>query len=261
MAAVGVNNRFVLNITELQNVITGVSGLTPVASLTSAVSQIQEMVIYNEKRIAANTISNYTTTPIQVTASLNMASGTALTVDGTSVASGTTSYGQISTIGNGPSYMTFVSTVTAGSNAITFAVAGSTIAAMTAGGIFDISGGVRLSGTGTPVIGRYLTCMDTAGTAEWHTPGSVPSDARLKENIRPVTDYGSILETIRGVRFNWIVSGAADIGVIAQEVREVLPEAVDENGGDMIRVSYHKIIPVLVEAIKELRARVSTLEA
>lgn len=261
MAAVGVNNRFVLNITELQNVITGVSGLTPVASLSNAVSQIQEMVIYNEKRIAANTISNYTTTPIQVTASLNMASGTTLTVDGTSVASGTTSYGQISTIGNGPNYMTFVSTVTAGSNAITFVTNNSTIAAITAGGIFDISGGVRLSGTGTPVVGRYLTCMDTLGTAEWHDPGSVPSDARLKENVRPVADYGSILETIRGVRFNWIATGTEDIGVIAQEVRDVLPEAVDENGGDMIRVSYHKIIPVLVEAIKELRARVSTLEA
>ena len=255
MAAVGVNNRFVLNITELQNVITGVSGLTPVATLSNAVSQIQEMVIYNEKRIATNTISNYNTTPIQVTTSLNMASGTSLTVDGTSVTSGTG--GELSTIGNGPSYVTFISTISTAVDAITFAVAGSTIASFTGGGTFAISGPMKLSGAGTPAVGRYLTCMDTAGTAEWHDPGSVPSDARLKQNIRPVADYGTVLETIRGVRFDW-VTGAADIGVIAQEVRAVLPEAVED--GDVLRVSYHKIIPVLVEAIKDLRARVSTLE-
>jgi hypothetical protein len=255
MAAVGVNNRFVLNITELQNVITGVSGLTPVATLSNAVSQIQEMVIYNEKRIATNTISNYNTTPIQVTTSLNMASGTSITLDGTSVTSGTT--GQVSTVGNGPSYVTFISTISTSVDAITFAVAGSTIASFTGGGTFAISGPMKLSGAGYPAVGRYLTCMDTAGRAEWHDPGSVPSDARLKQNIRAVTDYGTVLETIRGVRFDWI-AGGADIGVIAQDVRKVLPEAVED--GDVLRVSYHKIIPVLVEAIKDLRARVSTLE-
>lgn len=257
MAAVGVNNTFVLNIVELQNVITNVGGLTATTSLSNAVANIQEMVIYDEKRIAANTISNYNTTPIQVTASLNMASGTEFTLNGSAVTSASTSQGQFSTVGNGPSYITFVSTVTAGASAITFAAGGSTLAAITADGVFDISGALRLSRAGTPAVGRYLTCMDTAGTAEWHDPGSVPSDARLKQNIRPVTDYGTVLETIRGVRFNW-VTGAADIGVIAQEVRGVLPEAVED--GDVLRVSYHKIIPVLVEAIKDLRARVSTLE-
>jgi hypothetical protein len=186
-----------------------------------------------------------------------MASGTAFTLNGTAVTSASTSQGQFSTVGNGPSYMTFVSTVTAGASAITFVANQSTVASITTGGLFSISGAVRLSGTGTPLAGRYLTCMDTAGTAEWHDPGSVPSDARLKQNIRAVTDYGTVLETIRGVRFDWI-AGGADIGVIAQEVREVLPEAVEE--GDVLRVSYHKIIPVLVEAIKDLRARVSTLE-
>ena len=261
MAAVGVNNNFVLNIVELQNVITNVGGITATTSLSNAVANIQEMVIYDEKRIATNTISNYNTTPIQVTASLNMASGTEFTLNGSAVTNASTSQGQFSTVGNGPSYMTFVSTVTAGASAITFVANQSTVASITTGGLFSISGAVRLSGTGTPLAGRYLTCMDTVGTAEWHDPGSVPSDARLKENIRPVTDYGTVLETIRGVRFDWISTGAADIGVIAQEVHEVLPEAVEQNGGDMMRVSYHKIIPVLVEAIKDLRARVSTLEA
>jgi len=67
-----------------------------------------------------------------------------------------------------------------------------------------------------------------------------------------------ILEGIRGVRFEWL-TGGSDVGVIAQEVAAVLPEAV--HGSDPLVVEYSKIIPVLVEVVKELRARVAQLEA
>jgi hypothetical protein len=98
--------------------------------------------------------------------------------------------------------------------------------------------------------------MDAIGTAQWQPPGSV-SDARRKTGIKTLEGAGQILDGIRGVRFDWL-TGGSDIGVIAQEVAAVLPEAV--HGGDPFVVEYIKIIPVLVEAVKDLRARVAYLE-
>jgi hypothetical protein len=99
--------------------------------------------------------------------------------------------------------------------------------------------------------------MDTAGTAQWQPPGSV-SDARWKTNIRPIEGAAEILQGIRGVRFDWL-TGGSDVGVVAQEVAAVLPEAV--HGGDPFVVEYIKIIPILVEVIKELGARIEQLES
>jgi hypothetical protein len=126
-----------------------------------------------------------------------------------------------------------------------------------ANGTTRISGPLTLTGTATPGLGYYLTCMDTVGTAQWQVPGSV-SDARRKTNVRPLEGAAQILEGIRGVRFEWL-TGGSDVGVIAQEVAAVLPEAV--HGSDPLVVEYNKIIPVLVEVVKELRARVAQLEA
>ena len=98
--------------------------------------------------------------------------------------------------------------------------------------------------------------MDGDGTAEWQPPGA-PSDARLKTHIRTLEGAGEILDGIRGVRFEWL-TGGADVGVIAQEVAAVLPEAV--HGRNQFMVDYMKIVPVLVEAVKELRVRIARLE-
>jgi hypothetical protein len=50
---------FVLNIVDLQNTVTSASGLNPVTTLSNTVAQLQEMLIYDEKRLAVNTISKY----------------------------------------------------------------------------------------------------------------------------------------------------------------------------------------------------------
>jgi hypothetical protein len=102
--------------------------------------------------------------------------------------------------------------------------------------------------------------MDGVGTAEWRVPGTV-SDLQWKTNVRRIEDSARILEGIRGVRFEWLDGGSNDVGVIAQEVGGVLPEAVVYGtDGRPSMVQYHKIIPVLVEAIKGLEARVKELE-
>lgn len=253
-------SNFLLNIVELQNTITSASGLSPVASLSNTVAQLQEMLIYDEKRLAVNTISKFSQSPIQVLDSMNFASNATLTLNSNAVsASGSANLGQVSSIGYMSSFTNYFSTTAGTDTAIQFQVGEVTpVYPMTflANGTTRISGPLSITGAGTPTLGHYLTCMDTAGTAEWRVPGSV-SDARWKTNIRPIAGASQILEGIRGVRFEWL-TGGADVGVVAQEVAAVLPEAV--HGGDPFVVEYIKIIPVLVEVIKELLTRVSRLE-
>jgi hypothetical protein len=88
------------------------------------------------------------------------------------------------------------------------------------------------------------------------------SDQRLKYNLRRITDYDTILSQITGYRFQWKESTAPDVGVIAQDVAEALPEAVGKlNGDGYMVVAYDKLVPVLLEAVKGLHARVKALEA
>ena len=87
------------------------------------------------------------------------------------------------------------------------------------------------------------------------------SDERLKENIVPIKDALDKLDKLRGCEFDWI-AGGHDLGVIAQEVKEVFPELVKESDelGGLFKVNYIGLIPVLLQAIKELNAKVERLE-
>lgn len=82
MATTGAANSFVLNITELQNTVTTATGLSPYETLNLKIGQIENMVIVDEKRIAVNTISAYSTTPIQVNDPMNIGPTGGLSVNG-----------------------------------------------------------------------------------------------------------------------------------------------------------------------------------
>ena len=93
------------------------------------------------------------------------------------------------------------------------------------------------------------------------------SDKNLKTNFKLLDSPLKKLKTISGYRFQWkdddrINSkkrGKLDVGVIAQEVQSILPEAVRESHG-VLSVEYIKLIPLLIESIKELEQRVAELE-
>ena len=99
---------------------------------------------------------------------------------------------------------------------------------------------------------------------------TVASDKKLKTNIND-TKYGlSDVLKLRGVDFNWKekFEGKRDVGFIAQEVQEIIPELVKEvdsigkNVGDThLTVDYAKVVPILVESIKELKKEIDDLKS
>lgn len=100
------------------------------------------------------------------------------------------------------------------------------------------------------------------------------SDPRLKDDVERIDGALDIIEKLDGVRFTWndktrLIGkpGQRDIGVLADQVEAVLPDLVsrsipdDENEGERWRVvAYDKLVPVLIEAVKELAGRVKELE-
>ena len=84
------------------------------------------------------------------------------------------------------------------------------------------------------------------------------SDAKLKTNVTTITDALDKVSRLRGVEFDYIKNGRHSIGVIAQEVEQVLPDLVI--GDDPKSVAYGNLTAVLIEAVKELREEVSSLK-
>jgi hypothetical protein len=99
------------------------------------------------------------------------------------------------------------------------------------------------------------------------TAYNTSSDRRLKENIVPADDAGSVIDSIQIVKHDWKVGGHTRYGVIAQDLNEVAPEAVAVGDDDDVEelkrpwgVDYSKLVPMLVKEIQSLRARVAALE-
>ena len=90
------------------------------------------------------------------------------------------------------------------------------------------------------------------------------SDERLKDNVEPIKFPLDKLGKIGGYTFDWNdkqqIYHGHDVGVLAQEIEEVLPEAVKDRGSGYKGVQYDKIIPLLIEGIKELKEKVKHIE-
>jgi len=115
-------------------------------------------------------------------------------------------------------------------------------ASATVDGILTVNGDLRVTGD---IIAFYT------------------SDQRLKDNIKPIDDPLAKVLSISGNTYSWNEQSGkegTDVGVIAQEILEVLPEAVTTRENGYLAVHYEKLVPLLVEAIKELSQKVESLE-
>jgi hypothetical protein len=136
-----------------------------------------------------------------------------------------------------------------------------TLSALTVTGVITANGGVTVTG---------------AITATGNISAYVSSDRRLKNNIVPIENALTKLNKIGGYSFDWTddyiekeSNGKGedgyffrkhDIGVIAQELQEILPEAVAEKTDGYLGVRYEKIIPLLIQSIKELQLEINELK-
>ena len=89
------------------------------------------------------------------------------------------------------------------------------------------------------------------------------SDERVKENINTIENALDKVKALRGVTYNRTdkEDKSEKIGVIAQEIQEVLPQVVHEQEDGMLGVSYGNITAVLIEAIKEQQIQIELLKA
>jgi hypothetical protein len=102
----------------------------------------------------------------------------------------------------------------------------------------------------------------------WSTGYNTWSDERLKENVESIQEPLQKLESIRGVTFNFKEDPSrhhADphrrrVGLLAQDVQEVLPEAVSAAADGYLAVNYEGLVPVLVEAVKAQQRQIQALQ-
>jgi len=119
---------------------------------------------------------------------------------------------------------------------------------------FVVMGGAKVCGDLTVDGTLYAnnTCFAT------------PSDCRLKTNYCNIENSLDLVKLIRPLYFDWCNTGCHDIGVIAQELNTVLPEAVKEMHhkelGCAFAVDYTKIVPLLTQAVIDLTCEIKDLK-
>ena len=121
------------------------------------------------------------------------------------------------------------------------------------------------TGTGSVVLSASPTFTGTVGAAAITATGDIAaanfnstSDISLKDNIQTIVDPLDKIIKLNGVTFNWKENQKPSIGVIAQELQEVLPELVTQ--GDIKSVNYNGLIGVLIEAVKEQQKQIEELK-
>ena len=123
-------------------------------------------------------------------------------------------------------------------------------------------------GVGTAAAATAGDIRATANITAYYT-----SDKRLKENVIPISNSLEKIKQINGVNFDWTdeeiqrrggVDGyfvrKSDVGVIAQEIEKVLPEAVATRESGYLAVRYELLVPLLIEAIKEQQGQIDELK-
>ena len=87
------------------------------------------------------------------------------------------------------------------------------------------------------------------------------SDSNYKTNIKTYVGKDDAWSNLRGVSFKWKETGEDDIGFIAQELLEVVPESVSANSNGRYYIEPTKLMPLLVETIKVMKEQIAVLES
>ena len=132
--------------------------------------------------------------------------------------------------------------------------------------LFHVAGDARIT-SGSLGVGVAPNATDGRIDASNDIVAYSTSDQRLKENVTPIENALDKVKTLTGVEFNWKEETAHvhgyhghDVGIIAQDVQAVLPEAVRTNESGYLSVRYEKMIALLIEGMKEQQKQIDELK-
>jgi hypothetical protein len=231
-------NPYVVNIVPLQGIATGITSTADTAgqitSLQTNLANIQSMVNYDSKTISTDFITSFTPgNTIQVTENINLSS---VSLFSNGIAASLNSVNAVSTLQF--SNNTYIS---GSASTINLVSAGNTALQINSTGpstIVDISGFLYVSKN------AYVNTL-------YQT-----SDKSQKTNILPFSTCLDNILKLEPCSFNWLNTGEPDIGFISQDVQKTWPILTS----DGTSIAYSRFIPLLLEGLRELNARVKTLE-
>jgi len=219
---------YIVNIVPLQGIVTGITSsdtTSQLASLQTNVANIQSMVQYDTKTISADFITSYTPeNTIQITNNINLSSASLYSNgSATSLASSSLQFATNSYISGTASTISFVS---AGNTAL------------------------QISSSSVNINGNLHVSQNAYVNTLYQT-----SDRTKKTSILPFSTCLDDILKLEPCTFNWLETGEADIGFIAQDVQKTWPSLSDGKS-----IAYSRFVPILLEGLRELTLRVSTLE-
>jgi hypothetical protein len=239
-------NPFVVNIVPLQGIPTGITSSSDtvgqILSLQSDVANIRTMVDYETHTMSTDFITSFTEgRTIDITENINLSSAS-LYQNGV-LFNGS---GSVSSIGYGVS-----SFIRCGSSTITFVNAGHNSLNITSTGTLQYTSSPMYLSTGIQVNG-FLYVTENAYVKNMYQT----SDRELKTDIKPFTTCLDDILKLEPYTFRWKDSGDFDMGFMAQDVQAVWPSLSEGNS-----IAYSRFVPLLLEGLRELHGRVSTLES
>lgn len=267
----------------------GSTGLTPSTTTSGSVTVAGTLNIANGGTGSNNSVSALNALLPSQTGNANKVlktdgAGTVSWTNNTALATG--NYGAISVASASPgpaswsinnSYITPIMLSTGGpswtssgvlsaSNFVASGGTGSTLtlfSSSTSYSVYSSGGASGFIRVNTP-SGNYLSVTNFAAAGVEATGAYTNvSDASLKENVSKISESLEIVKKLTGVYFNWVFDDgkSKQVGLIAQDVQKALPEVVSVTTSKKLGVAYASIVPVLINAINELEARVTALEA
>ena len=121
----------------------------------------------------------------------------------------------------------------------------------------DTDNNFKIGGWSASIVMMTLT---PAGNMTLPGTLTINSDARVKENLVPLTGALDKVKAITGYNYNRIGSNVLHMGVVAQEVQKVAPELVLEDSEGTLSVAYQNMVALLIEAVKEQSAEIAALK-
>lgn len=120
-----------------------------------------------------------------------------------------------------------------------------------------------ISASSLPLIGGTMSGNIAMGGNDISGAGTISatdfnttSDITLKDNIQILENPLNKINQLSGYTFNWKKDNRPAVGIMAQEVEQVFPEMVTTGADGYKRVNYDALVPVLIEAVKELSKKI-----